>query len=177
MLKKGSIHRDIMPLGIAMTCATWCHSGICQSGERRMRGHLYTVAVGSQIKAYTNYASHCQLHLQEVTIRWWMTLWKVLWQTRLDVIAWFRPEMPHCTNAPSSSSLHSGRCCCIIKWHMPMLSQVAQFPREPITNRVYLSLKPGGTWSNFWGRYGPPRFSKVGSAKQIFLAGNLVFFC
>ena len=47
----GLIHREIMPLGIAMPCATWCHSGICQSGERRMSRHLYTVAVGYQIKA------------------------------------------------------------------------------------------------------------------------------
>ena len=38
-------HREIMPLRRAVTCATWCHSSICQSGERRMSGHLYTVAV------------------------------------------------------------------------------------------------------------------------------------
>ena len=39
------LHREIMPLGIAVACASWCHSSICQSGERRMSGHLYTVAV------------------------------------------------------------------------------------------------------------------------------------
>ena len=72
-----------------------------------------------------HYASYCQLHLQEVTIKWWMTLWKALWQTQLDVIAWFRPELPQCTNARLSSSLHSGRCHHGIKWHMPLLSWVA----------------------------------------------------
>ena len=40
-----SIHREIMPLRIAVSCATWCHGGIYQSGERRIIGHLYTVAV------------------------------------------------------------------------------------------------------------------------------------
>ena len=47
----GLNHREIMPLGIAVACATWCHSSICQSGERRMSGHLYTMVVGYQIKA------------------------------------------------------------------------------------------------------------------------------
>ena len=37
-----SKHRGIMPLKIAAACATWYHGGICQSGERRMSGHLYT---------------------------------------------------------------------------------------------------------------------------------------
>ena len=32
-------------------------------------------------------ASHCQLHLHEVPIKWWMTLWKALQQTLVDVIA------------------------------------------------------------------------------------------
>ena len=40
----------------------------------------------------------------------------------------FRPELPEYTNACSSSSRHSGRCHCGIKWHMPLLSWVAQFP-------------------------------------------------
>ena len=88
------LHREIMPLRIAVACATWCHSCICQSGERRMSGRLYTVAFGYQIKPRQHYISHCQLHLHEVTIKWQMTLWKALWQTRLDVIAWFRPELP-----------------------------------------------------------------------------------
>ena len=67
-------------------------------------------------------------NLQEVTIKWWMTLWKALWQTQLNVIAWFRPELPQCTNAHLSSSLHSGRCRSGIKWHMPLLSWVTWFP-------------------------------------------------
>ena len=36
---------EIMPLRIKVACATWCHCGICQSGERRRSGHLYTVSV------------------------------------------------------------------------------------------------------------------------------------
>ena len=43
-----------MPLGVAMACATWCDSSICQSRERRMSGHLYTVAVGYQNKGLDN---------------------------------------------------------------------------------------------------------------------------
>ena len=39
-----------MPLRIAMTCDTLCHSGICQSGERRMSTPSYTVASGIQMK-------------------------------------------------------------------------------------------------------------------------------
>ena len=47
----GWVHRKNMPLGIVMACTTWCHMcGICQSQDRRMSGHLYTVAVGYQIK-------------------------------------------------------------------------------------------------------------------------------
>ena len=46
-----SVHREIMPLGVAVACSTWCHIGIYQSGERRMSLHLYTLAVGYQIKA------------------------------------------------------------------------------------------------------------------------------
>ena len=33
------------------------------------------------------------------TIKWRTTPWKAVWQTRLDVIAWFGPELPRCTNA------------------------------------------------------------------------------
>ena len=61
-----------------------------------------------------------------ICIKWRTALWKALWQTRLDEIAWFKPELPQCTNA-RSSSLHSGRCRCRITWHMPLL-WVAQFP-------------------------------------------------
>ena len=61
-------------------------------------------------KALDNTMPATELHLQEVNIKWWMTLWKALWQTQVDIIAWFRPELPQCTNACSSSSLHSGRC-------------------------------------------------------------------
>ena len=50
-LALSTLHREIMPLRIALTCASWCHFGICQSGERRMNGLWYTVAVGYQIKA------------------------------------------------------------------------------------------------------------------------------
>ena len=32
----------------------------------------------------------------------------------------------------SSSSLHSGRCCRGIKWHIPLLSWVAKFPCAPM---------------------------------------------
>ena len=30
------LHREIMPLRIAVVCATSCHGGICQTGDRRM---------------------------------------------------------------------------------------------------------------------------------------------
>ena len=127
MWTTSSIHREIMPLGIALACTTWCHSAICQSGERRMSGHLYTVTVGYQIKAYTTL---CQ-PLSPVFAR---SHYKVTDDTLesfvadSDVIAWVRPELPQCTNARSSSSLHSGRCHCGIKWHKQLLSWVAQFP-------------------------------------------------
>ena len=52
--------------------------------------------------------------LNEVTKKWWMALWKALWQIQLDITA-------------RSSSLHSGRCCHGIMWHMPLLSWVASF--------------------------------------------------
>ena len=48
-----------------------------------------------------------------------------------DVIAWFRPELPQCTNACSSSSFHCGRCrrCRSgIKWQMPLLPWWHNFP-------------------------------------------------
>ena len=34
-----------MSLGITVACDTLCHGGICQSGESRMSGALYTVAI------------------------------------------------------------------------------------------------------------------------------------
>ena len=46
-----AVHREILPLRIAVACATWCHSGIYQSGKRRRSEHLYTKTVGCQIKA------------------------------------------------------------------------------------------------------------------------------
>ena len=42
-----SRHREIVPLGIAVAYAI--NGGICQSEERRMSGHLYTVAGGYQM--------------------------------------------------------------------------------------------------------------------------------
>ena len=78
------LHGEIMPLGIAMICVTYCHSGICQSGERRMSGHLYTVAVGYQIKASITLCqplspafsrSHYKLRYD--------TLERCLWQTQM----------------------------------------------------------------------------------------------
>ena len=58
--------------------ATSDNSDMCQSGERRRSGHLYTEAVGYQIKLRQHYASYWQLHLHEVTIKWQMTLSKAL---------------------------------------------------------------------------------------------------
>ena len=38
------IEREIMPLRIAVACATWCHGGICQSEKRRRRsGYICTL--------------------------------------------------------------------------------------------------------------------------------------
>ena len=39
------IHREIMPLRITVAYDTLCHGGICQNGESRMSGPLYTVAI------------------------------------------------------------------------------------------------------------------------------------
>ena len=50
----------------------------------------------------------------------------------------FGIQLPRCTNAHWSSSLHSGRCCRSIKWHMPLLSQVANFPVYRLL-KLYLS--------------------------------------
>ena len=66
--------------------------------------------------------------MYEVTIKWWTTPWKALWPTQLDVIAWFSPELPQCTNARLCSSLYAGRCHLGIKWHMPLFSWVTWFP-------------------------------------------------
>ena len=38
-------HREIMPLRITVAYDTLCHGGICHSGESRMSGPLYTVAI------------------------------------------------------------------------------------------------------------------------------------
>ena len=40
----------------------------------------------------------------------------------------FGIQLPLCTNARSSSSLHSGKCRCGIKWHMSLLSRGHNFP-------------------------------------------------
>ena len=48
MIAKGNksmVHREIMPLRITVAYDTLCHGGISQSGESRMSGPLYTVAI------------------------------------------------------------------------------------------------------------------------------------
>ena len=32
---------------IAVACATWCYGGVCQSGEKRRSGYLYTSSSGA----------------------------------------------------------------------------------------------------------------------------------
>ena len=114
------IHREIMPLGIAIY-------GMCHLMPRwhlpewREEDEQVFVRRGSwkAYKCLDNTISHCQLHLQEVEVTD-DTLESSVADS--DVIAWFTPELLQCTNARSSSSLHSGRCCRGIKWHMPLLS-------------------------------------------------------
>ena len=38
-------HTEMMPLRITVAYDTLCHVGICHSGESRMSGPLYTVAI------------------------------------------------------------------------------------------------------------------------------------
>ena len=82
-------YREIMPL-IQDSCVM-CHL----MPEWREEDERAFVHCGIQIlnKGLNN--TICQplsAYLHEVTIKWWMTLWKALWQTHLDVITWFRPE-------------------------------------------------------------------------------------
>ena len=55
-------YRENMPLMIGVACATWCHSGICQSGERRMSGHLCTVGTFEVFIGALTYAIDCSRH-------------------------------------------------------------------------------------------------------------------
>ena len=43
-ISTATVHRKIMPLRITVAYDTLCHGGICQSGESRMSGPLYTMA-------------------------------------------------------------------------------------------------------------------------------------
>ena len=40
-----AIHRKFMPLRITAAYDILCHCGICQSGESRTSGPLYTIAI------------------------------------------------------------------------------------------------------------------------------------
>ena len=57
------VHKKIMPLRIAMPCATRWLDVICQRDKWGSSRH-----------------SHCQLNLHEATFKWWTHTWQALWQ-------------------------------------------------------------------------------------------------
>ena len=91
--------------------AAWDSSGLChlmpqwhlsEWREEEERAFVHPWQSDTKQRPRQHYASHCQHHLHEVTIKWRVA--------DSDVIVWFRPKQPQCINARSSSSLHSGRC-------------------------------------------------------------------
>ena len=58
------VHMEIMPLRIAVACATWCHSGICSSGKKRSRPS-YTVAI--QVSTVLLYLMEFAIELVKVS--------------------------------------------------------------------------------------------------------------
>ena len=101
-----------------------CHVplDVTVSSARVVRG---AADLGCQLRPRKHCTSHCQLHLHDITLKWWITLGQVADSV---VTIWFRPELPQCMKTSSSSSSHFGRCHCSNKWYMPLLSWVAYFP-------------------------------------------------
>ena len=85
----------------------------------------YAITMHFKRKVIVFSSSSSRFLLNLLTIKSRTTLWKALWQTRLDVIAWFIPELPQCTMAahPPLSTLadaavaSSGTCHCYPEWH------------------------------------------------------------
>ena len=106
------VHREIMPLRITVAYDTLCRGGIFQSGESRMNGPLYTVAI-----EISN--TLCQMIWSSTTLRnvSFVTLLHVEGTCSAGPFAMLsRPlfdfHLLQCTKACSFSSRHGGRCHC-----------------------------------------------------------------
>ena len=107
-----NVHREIMPLRITVAYDPLCHGGICQSGEGRMSGPLYTVAIEISNTLSNDLVFHNAWKVSFVTVG----LLHVEGTCSAGPFAMlsmplFDFHLPQCTKA-CSFSRHGGRCHC-----------------------------------------------------------------
>ena len=73
------IYGEIIPLRIAVVCVTWCHSGICQSGEEEEQVFVHHGSLKSNKDLDNTVLANAMLTLlHEVIIKWLTKLWQSL---------------------------------------------------------------------------------------------------
>ena len=110
-----ALHREIMPLRITVAYDTLCHGGICQSGESRISGPLYTVAIEiSNTLCQMIWSSSTTGNVSCVTLLYIEHVERTCSAGPFAMLS--RPSfdfhLPQGTKAYSFSSRHGGRCHC-----------------------------------------------------------------